>query len=112
MNIDYYMRLQYPIIVRQSQYTDGGLCYVAEHPDLPGCRGQGDNPGEAAEDLSESKLLYIQSLIEDGISVPLPSAPLPNPFVVNITTATTSRTAVSTVKVVMNNTRYTGPFFS
>ena len=90
--IEYYMTLSYPIIVRKSTYTDGSSCYEAEHPDLPGCMGQGDSINEAIEDLQHARQLYIESLIEDGLSIPVPSDPLPARFEVNVTTGSISET--------------------
>lgn len=90
--IEHYMTLSYPIVVKESTYTDGSPCYEAEHPDIPGCKGQGDSIDEAIEDLRDAKYLYIESLLEDGLPIPSPSDPLPVPFEVNISIGSTSET--------------------
>lgn len=90
--IEDYMTFSYPIIVKESAYTDGSPCYEAEHPDLPGCMGQGDSINEAIEDLHHARYLYIESLLEDGLPIPAPSDPLPAMFKVNVTIGSTSET--------------------
>ncbi len=97
--IEDYRALSYPIIVKESTYTDGSPCYEAEHPDLPGCMGQGNSVPEAIEDLRHSRYLYIESLIEDGLPIPTPSDPLPATFEVNVSIASTSRTQTNIVIV-------------
>jgi antitoxin HicB len=95
ITIDYYMTLTYPIVVKESTYTDGSLCYEAEHPDLPGCRGQGDSTDEAIENIHDARYLYIESLLEDGLPVPPPSDPLPTVFRLNVTIGSTSEIGTS-----------------
>jgi len=99
--IEEYMNLSYPIIVKESTYTDGSPCYEAEHPDLPGCLGQGDSVNEAIEDLNHARHLYIESLIEDGLPVPPPSDPLPIPF--NVTVSTGSASGTQTESVIIDS---------
>ena len=50
-------------------------CYLARKPDLPGCMSQGDTPEEAVDNLRDARELYIRSLLEDGLDVPLPRHP-------------------------------------
>lgn len=66
------LRLPYAVEVVPDQSTDGTMCYVALHPELPGCMSHGDNPGEAVENLLEAKELYIKTLLKKGQDVPLP----------------------------------------
>jgi len=66
-------------VVGIDEYTEGGMCYSATHPELPGCRGQGDTPEEAEADLEEATKLYIESLVEDGLGVPEPNVILLRP---------------------------------
>lgn len=101
-----YMNWSYPIIVKESTYTDGSSCYEAEHPDLPGCMGQGDSVNEAIEDLNHARYLYIESLIEDGLPVPPPSDPLPVPFNVTVSTGSASETQTESVIVDSDTQNY------
>ncbi|MFN3479020.1 MAG: type II toxin-antitoxin system HicB family antitoxin [Thermodesulfovibrionales bacterium] len=72
MTIDDYMKLNYDIVVVPEECTDGSLCYRAEHPQLPGCMSHGVTPEEALINLVEAKRLYIQTLLDNGLEVPLP----------------------------------------
>jgi predicted RNase H-like HicB family nuclease len=67
-----YMRLYYSIEVIPDQTTEGSLCYVASHPELPGCMSHGDTTEEAINNLSEAKRLYISTLLRKGEDVPFP----------------------------------------
>jgi len=67
-----FMKLPYSIRVVPDQTTEGSLCYVAYHPELPGCMSHGDTPEEAINNLSEAKELYMKTLLEEGQSIPLP----------------------------------------
>ncbi len=67
-----YMARQYNTTITPDVRSDGTPCFVAKHPELPGCMSDGDTPGEAKENLRDAKELYILSLIEDGLEVPLP----------------------------------------
>lgn len=44
--------------------------YVVEVPSLPGCISQGKTREEALLNIQEAIELYIESLIEDGESIP------------------------------------------
>jgi len=70
--VEYYMMLPYGIRVVPERCTDGSPCYRAYHPELPGCMSHGTTPEEAIENLIEAKQLYIETLLEKGISVPEP----------------------------------------
>ena len=67
----------YPIEIVPDVDTEGGLVYVALHPDLPGCMSHGATPEEALEGLREARELYIRSVIADGLEVPPPRARQP-----------------------------------
>jgi antitoxin HicB len=66
------MTLPYRLEVFAERDEDGDLFYVAHHPELRGCLAQGRTPEEAVASLREARELYLQSLIEDGLEVPLP----------------------------------------
>jgi len=67
-----YVKLPYSIEVVPEVTTDGSICYMARHPELPGCMSHGDTPEEAAANLEEAKELYIKTLLKKGEDVPLP----------------------------------------
>lgn len=73
-SLDIYMNISYAIQVVPDQCTDGTLCYRASHPELPGCTSHGDTPEEAIENLQDARRLYIQTILEKGMNVPLPRA--------------------------------------
>ena len=53
-------------------YQDDDGYYIALCPAFPGCIGSGLSESEAITDLELAREDYIQSLIEDGLSVPEP----------------------------------------
>ena len=42
------------------------------NPELPGCNSHGETLEEAVENLEDARVLYIASLLDDGIEVPEP----------------------------------------
>lgn len=80
MNINEYMKLKYLTIVMPEECTDGTLCYRSEHPQLPGCMSHGQTPDEAIRNLIEAKRLYIETLLEKGLDVPIPVRPTSGTF--------------------------------
>jgi predicted RNase H-like HicB family nuclease len=61
---------KYLTVIRLEQTTDGGYCYIAFHPELPGCMSQGDTPEEAEANLAEARQMVIEHLLANGLSVP------------------------------------------
>jgi predicted RNase H-like HicB family nuclease len=76
-DVSAYVDLPYEVEIKPENYEDGRTCYVASHPELPGCMSHGDTEAEAVASLREARELYIGSLIEDGLEVPEPVAPVP-----------------------------------
>lgn len=72
MNIMDYMAYCYAINVTPDQTTKGNTCYLASHPELPGCMSHGETPDEAIINLNEARKLYLKSLIEDNRPIPRP----------------------------------------
>lgn len=68
------MHTPYRILIIPDTYTDGTPCYVAQHPELPGCMAQGDTPEEALASLHDARADYLYFLKEDGLPAPLPAA--------------------------------------
>lgn len=64
---------EYPIRVGPDRYTDGERCYVAAHPDLPGCVGYGSTVQEAKNKLRKAREAYFRSLQARGEEPPEPS---------------------------------------
>lgn len=70
--IQRYISLPYAIEVVPEHCSDGSLCYLARHPELPGCMSHGIDPDEAIANLYEAKKLYIETLLEKSQEIPLP----------------------------------------
>ena len=62
MNKNYRVALQYD--------SDG--YWIAEHPELPGCKADGETAQEALSSLDVSRELWIQSRLATGLEVPEP----------------------------------------
>lgn len=80
MTLEDYLKLEYDIIVMPEECTDGTVCYRSEHPQLPGCMSHGETPDEAKRNLIEAKRLYIETLLEKGLDIPLPIHPTGGTF--------------------------------
>ncbi len=61
--------LKYLVIFEK---TDTG--YSVYVPDLPGCVSTGETKEEAEKNIAEAIEMHIESMIEDGESVPLPTS--------------------------------------
>jgi antitoxin HicB len=75
-DVSAYVDLPYEVEINPENYEDGRVCYVARHPELPGCMSHGDTEDEAIASLREARELYIASLIQDGLDVPEPVVPM------------------------------------
>ncbi len=65
--------MPYSTVVQQDEISDSGArCYVAYHPELPGCMAQGETIIEAQHELDEVRALYLAHLAEHNLPVPLP----------------------------------------
>lgn len=69
--LDQYMAKAYTTVVREDRRGDKA-CYMAYHPELPGCMAQGDTWQKAVESLREARRDYISVLQEEGMPVPVP----------------------------------------
>lgn len=76
--LEEYINLTYSIEVIPDQTTEGEICYMAKHPELPGCMSHGDTPEEAINNLIDAKKIYIETLLEKGQN---PSLPVVTPAV-------------------------------
>ncbi|TCL74233.1 putative RNase H-like HicB family nuclease [Hydrogenispora ethanolica] len=68
-NLDYYLSLNYPFIVRKDK--DGTFCI--KYPDLPGCISCGDTLEEAVTMGEDAKVSWIEVALEKGMPIPEPS---------------------------------------
>lgn len=71
MSLDDYLGLQYRFDVIAD--PDGG--WVIDFPDLPGCTTQADTLDEIVPMAEEGRQLWIESMYERGLAIPLPSYP-------------------------------------
>lgn len=61
--------MKYLIVIEQ---TESG--YSAYSPDLPGCVSTGDTRENTEKNMHEAIAFHVQSLIQEGYSVPEPSS--------------------------------------
>ncbi len=70
---DAILQLPYASQVVPDATTDGGTTCVASNPELPGCMAHGDTTEAALLNLADARELYVRTLVERGIEVPLPA---------------------------------------
>lgn len=68
-----YLALEYETIVELDDCGEDGPCYFAHHPELLGCASHGASPEEARTNLADARELYLTTLLENGITPPLPA---------------------------------------
>ena len=61
------MDMKYTVVIRAGNESG----YVATVPALPGCVSQGRTRAQALRHAKEAIEVYIESLIEDGLPVPV-----------------------------------------
>ena len=71
--LEEYLELPYSTYVIPDETTKNELCYLAYHPELPGCMSHGNTPEEASQNLYEATALCISTLIEMGLDIPSPT---------------------------------------
>ena len=69
-----YAALPYAVEVVPQVTTDGEMVYLARHPELAGCMAHGDTPEDAALALNDARALYVESMLEDGLTPPFPTS--------------------------------------
>ncbi len=65
-------RLEYPIMVEPLPLEEG-RCFLATAPDLPGCMSGGATPEEAASNIQDAIIAWIEAARDLGHAVPKPS---------------------------------------
>jgi predicted RNase H-like HicB family nuclease len=68
---EYFMNKNFRIAL---QYDPDGY-WLAEHPELSGCKADGETPQEALASLDVSRKLWIESRLAAGLVVPEPEEP-------------------------------------
>ncbi|MBM2825516.1 MAG: hypothetical protein HW402_1180 [Dehalococcoidales bacterium] len=69
--IEYYTQLPYSILLHQVE-DEGKKYWIAEVPELPGCKSHGSTVEEAVESVEEAKKDWIEDSLEKGEDVPVP----------------------------------------
>lgn len=67
-----YLSLEDDVTIERTDCGEAGPCYVARHPELYGCMSHGTTPEEALANLRGVRALYLETLIENGITPPVP----------------------------------------
>jgi len=63
---------KYFTVIYREELEKNEPYYVAVHPDLPGCRADGNTPEEAKQELAKALVDYIYFLLEDNLPIPEP----------------------------------------
>lgn len=69
--IEYYEQLPYSILLHQVE-DEGRKYWIAEVPELPGCKSHGSTVQEAVESVEEAKKDWIADSLEKEEAVPVP----------------------------------------
>ncbi len=69
--IEYYMQLPYSILLHEVE-DEGAQYWIAEAPELPGCKSHGSTVEEAVKSLEEAKKDWILDSLQKGEEVPAP----------------------------------------
>lgn len=62
----------YNILWEEDKLSTGEKVYFAFHPELPGCKAQGNSIDEAKTNLGDARVDYIYALLKMGLPVPDP----------------------------------------
>lgn len=69
--IEYYMQLPYSILLHEIE-DEGEKYWIAEVPELPGCKSHGSTIDQAVKNVEEAKKDWILDSLEDGDQIPTP----------------------------------------
>lgn len=69
--IEYYVQLPYSILLHVVE-DEGKKYWIAEVPELPGCKSHGSTVEEAVRNVAEAKKDWIIDSLEEGEEVPVP----------------------------------------
>ncbi len=76
MTFEEYMAVPYILRVEAIRGANGQWLRRAEHPELPGCFGEGLSPEEAIVDLNRNRESLVRKLLASGGDIPVPRPPL------------------------------------
>ncbi len=71
-NLEYYLKLNYPIEISEVPEDDGGG-FFASIPILSGCMSDGETIEEAYRNIAEAKHEWLASMIERNLPIPEPT---------------------------------------
>ena len=71
-NLNYYLNLDYEIIIRKIPKEDGGG-YFAYYKDFKGIMGDGETADEAIEDVKSAFACYLEIALENNEEIKKPS---------------------------------------
>lgn len=66
------LALRYSVVIRPDLYDDGSVAYIAEIPELPGCKAHGASIEEARANLADAQREYLEALQLEGQPIPAP----------------------------------------
>ena len=69
--IEYYMGLPYSVLLHEAE-EEGKKYWIAEVPELPGCKSHGSSVEEAVTSVEEAKRDWILDSLKEGAQVPTP----------------------------------------
>jgi len=69
--IEYYMQLPYSILLQEVE-DEGEKYWIAEVPELPGCKSHGSTVEDAVKSVEEAKKDWILDSLKEGEEVPTP----------------------------------------
>ncbi len=69
--IEYYMQLPYSILLQEVE-DEGEKYWIAELPELPGCKSHGSTVEDAVKSVEEAKKDWILDSLKEGEEVPTP----------------------------------------
>lgn len=69
--VEYYMQLPYSILLQEVE-DEGEKYWIAEVPELPGCKSHGSTVEDAVKSVEEAKKDWILDSLKEGEEVPTP----------------------------------------
>ena len=69
---EYYLKLNYPIVIEVYTEYNGKKYFGAKIPLLPGCGAEGATIKEVLKRLEEAKEAWIEVSLERGLKIPEP----------------------------------------
>jgi len=76
MTFEEHMAVPYVLRMAAVRGADGRWLRRAEHPELPGCFGEGLSPEDALADLARNRERLVRELLDAGSDIPVPRPPL------------------------------------